>query len=205
MRRLLLFLFHQLYHAFAWSYDLVAAVVSLGRWNRWVRTAGEQVRGRRVLELGPGPGHLQCALRTPGRLVLGVDESLPMLRQATRRLRRAGETPTLVRALSQALPCPASCFDDVVATFPAEYIFDPRTMEEVARVLVMGGQLTVLLGVQIPLPGKTDEQLNAVWDRHLLAPARRAGLQAEITTRRQQGIRLLYLLAHKPENTDQIV
>ena len=51
-------IFHLLYHQFAWTYDFVAAFVSLGRWQDWVDAVVPFMSGR-VLEIGFGPGHLQ--------------------------------------------------------------------------------------------------------------------------------------------------
>ena len=67
--RFMRFLFHQFYHSFAWTYDFVAAVVSIGRWNDWTRTLTPFVQGTEILEIGPGPGHLQRLLRDKGLFV----------------------------------------------------------------------------------------------------------------------------------------
>ena len=145
--RLILFLlrpiYYLLYHQFAWTYDGVAALVSAGRWNDWVRTALPRLRGR-VLEIGYGPGHLQLAMSGAGLQPYGLDESRQMARQAGRRLRRAGLRPGLTRGLAQGLPFRAAAFDSVVATFPSDYIFDRRTLAEIARVLAPGGELVVV-------------------------------------------------------------
>ena len=140
---ILRFLYALLYHQFAWSYDLVAALVSLGRWNNWVETALPHLNGR-VLELGFGPGHLQCLMFEGGLQPFGVDESQQMARQARRRIRNAGYSPNLARGLAQDLSFPIAFFDSVVATFPAEYIFEPHSIREIQRVLVPGGRLVVL-------------------------------------------------------------
>jgi SAM-dependent methyltransferase len=135
--------FWLLYHQFAWAYDLVAAVVSLGRWQDWVRTALPHLEGR-VLELGFGPGHLQTALHQKGAEAFGLDESRQMLRQAAGRLKKAGYPPRLSRGHAQSLPFPAASFERVAATFPSEYIFDPRTLAEIYRVLRPGGSLVLI-------------------------------------------------------------
>ena len=135
--------FHLLYHEFAWTYDLVAAAVSLGRWKDWVLSALPYLNGR-VLEIGYGPGHLQIALRQRGLPVFGLDESRQMSRQARRRLRRKGFPVQLTRGYAQHLPFQANAFDTVVATFPAEYIFDGQTLTETRRVLAPGGRLVLL-------------------------------------------------------------
>lgn len=145
---LLRFFFHHLYHTFAWAYDTVAAVVSLGQWKDWIEEVRPYLSGSPLLELGHGPGHLQRSLRDLGRVAVGIDESAAMGRLARRRLRTAKHPPLLVRGLAQALPFPPATFDTVVATFPAEYILDGRTAAETLRVLKTGGRLVVLMNVQ---------------------------------------------------------
>jgi ubiquinone/menaquinone biosynthesis C-methylase UbiE len=145
-----------LYNELAWAYDVVAWCVSLGRWKAWGRTAIGYVRGRRVLELGHGPGHLLIALKQAGYVPVGIDLSAHMTRQASRRLRRAGVDVPLLRCRAQALPIRSGWFDSAVATFPTDYIVDPLTLHEVARVTVAGGRLVIVaaaaLGGRGPLP-----------------------------------------------------
>ncbi len=144
--RFLRFFFWHFYHGFAWTYDFVAASVSIGRWNDWVHGALPYVEGARVLEIGYGPGHLQVDLngRASGTAV-GLDESREMARLARARLARAGyRSPNLTRGLAQNLPFPAASFDTVVSTFPAEYIFEMQTLSEVRRVLREGGRFVLL-------------------------------------------------------------
>jgi ubiquinone/menaquinone biosynthesis C-methylase UbiE len=139
MRRLwrafLRFFFRLLYNEFAWTYDLVAWAVSLGRWNAWGRTAIPYLQGERVLELAHGPGHLLVAMAKRSLAPVGLDLSPHMGRLARRRLRRAGLPVPLVRARAQALPFRDGCFDSAVATFPTRFIVDPATLRETARVL----------------------------------------------------------------------
>src|SRR5512143_1827971 len=101
LRRFLRLFFWHFYHGFAWTYDVVAAVVSIGRWNDWVRAALPYVEGARVLEIGHGPGHLQLDLRQTGRQVMGLDESRQMGRLARNRLLRGRFTEiNLVRGIA---------------------------------------------------------------------------------------------------------
>jgi ubiquinone/menaquinone biosynthesis C-methylase UbiE len=148
MRRLwwafLRLFFRLLYNQFAWTYDLVAWVVSLGRWNAWGRTAILQLSGERVLELAHGPGHLLVEMATRTLAPVGVDLSPQMGRLARRRLHAAGLAVPLVRARAQALPFYDGSFDSVVATFPTEFILEPTTLRETARVLGSGGRLVVV-------------------------------------------------------------
>lgn len=135
--------FHLLYHQFAWTYDLVAALVSLGRWQAWVRSGLPYLDGR-VLEIGFGPGHLQLSLRDRGQTVFGLDESRQMASQARRRLRRRGFPVNLTRGYAQKIPFLKSSFNSVVATFPTEYIFELPALQEIRRVLAPGGKLVLV-------------------------------------------------------------
>ena len=135
--------FSLLYHQFAWTYDLVAAAVSLGRWKSWVHSSIPYLQGR-VLEIGFGPGHLQQSLNEKGLSAFGIDESRQMVRQASRRLQKRKYTLRLARGLAQSLPFQTQTFDSVVSTFPSEYIFAPQTLKEIRRVLVPDGRLVIL-------------------------------------------------------------
>lgn len=133
--------FRLLYHPFAFTYDLVAAAVSFGQWKDWTAEIIPFIEGRRILELGHGPGHLQRALRNLGFDSAALDESPQMGIIAARRL---GGGHQLARGLAQNLPFANRSFDCVVSTFPTEYIFDPRTLSSVKRVLRDNGRLIVL-------------------------------------------------------------
>lgn len=156
--------FRLLYHDLAWSYDAVAWLVSLGQWRAWGRTTIDHLRGKRILELGHGPGHLLAALERQAFNPVGLDPSPQMGRQARRRLREAGLSVPLVRARAQALPFRARCFDAVVATFPTGYILDPRSLEEVTRTVRPGGRLVVALGARFEGEGLVASFLTWLYD-----------------------------------------
>jgi ubiquinone/menaquinone biosynthesis C-methylase UbiE len=145
LTRFLRIFFHLLYHSFAWTYDLVAWTVSLGRWKDWVESVIPFIEGTRILELGHGPGHLQRLLQGLNLLVVGLDESRQMGYLTKKRLLHNGYTQiNLARGLAQFLPFPNGSFDTVVSTFPSEYIFERSTMLEVHRTLTNGGRFIVL-------------------------------------------------------------
>jgi ubiquinone/menaquinone biosynthesis C-methylase UbiE len=148
MRRLwwafLRLFFRLLYNEFAWTYDWVAWVVSLGQWKAWGRTTIPHLEGKRVLDLAHGPGHLLVALREQGFTPVGVDLSPYMGGLARRRLVEKGSlTVPLVRARAQALPFRDGCIDSVVSTFPAEFIMARETLRESARVLSRDGRMVI--------------------------------------------------------------
>ncbi len=134
--------FNLLYHPFAFTYDLVAAVVSFGKWKDWVFSILPFIEGTRILEIGHGPGHLQRILLDLKLDPVAMDESAPMGILAKRRL---GNSHRLTRALAQKIPFASETFDSVVSTFPSEYIFDMQTLSEAHRVLRSSGRLIVLL------------------------------------------------------------
>ena len=145
LSRALRFGFRQFYTNFAWTYDAVAATVSLREWKAWGRTAIQFLDPRmRILEVAVGPGHLQLALRQSGYSAVGIDLSPQMCALAANRLRRAGLSNTIARGSVFTLPFAADSFDAVVSTFPTEYIYAEQMHHEVWRVLRPGGRLIVV-------------------------------------------------------------
>jgi ubiquinone/menaquinone biosynthesis C-methylase UbiE len=136
-------LYSLLYHQFAWAYDFVAGVVSLGHWRDWIMAALPHLKGR-VLEIGYGPGHLQLELNKNRIVCFGLDESRQMARQASRRVRNQGAICRLTRGYAQNLPFASESFNSVTATFPAEFIFDFLTLNEIRRILTPSGKLVIL-------------------------------------------------------------
>lgn len=107
--------------------------------------------GERVLEIGCGTGPCLPRLARavgPGGRVVGVDLSQGMLRQAERRLRRAGlaDRVDLRRADACHLPFASGTFDAVLMTFTLE-LFDtpeiPDVLAECRRVSHRDGHIVV--------------------------------------------------------------
>lgn len=212
LTRLLRFFFHLLYHPFAWTYDLVAWVVSFGRWKDWVQSVTPFIEGTRVLEIGHGPGHLQRLLLDLGLLPFGLDESAQMGRLARANLYKNGYTQiSLMRGLAQTLPYASESFDTIVATFPSEYIFDPRTLHEAHRTLKSGGRLVVLLVAWITgqnaldrflswlfrITGQAPSQFLEDVEQRLAQPFETAGFQVEMQRVEIGASSLLLVLARK--------
>ena len=215
--RLLNFFYRHLYHGLAFAYDTVAALVSFGQWVEWTKATLPFIEGTRLLELGHGPGHLQRLLldraetvqsrETLDSAIFGLDESSQMGRLARRRLVRAGHAhPNLTRGLGQSLPFPADAFDSIVATFPAEYIFEAQTASEARRVLRNGGRLIVL---PVAWPKNRfltwlyrvtheapSEALNVVKSK-MGRPFVRAGFEVSVETLEVKSSVLLIVLARK--------
>jgi len=137
--------FRLLYREMAWSYDLVSRIVSLGHWRDWQRAVVRYARGPRLLDLAFGTGNLLLDWHAAGIRPVGVDLSPQMARIAARKLRAQGLLLALAQGRAQTLPFADATFDSVVSTFPAGFILEQATAEEVARVLRPGGRFVVVV------------------------------------------------------------
>ena len=204
--RILRTFFYLLYHRFAWSYDFVANIVSIGMWNKWVFSILPEIDGPRVLELGHGPGHLQLSLAKRRIQTFGLDQSKEMVILAGQRLCLEGFDSNLVNAVSQHLPFETCTFHQVVATFPTEFIIEYQTLEEVIRILKPGGTLLVLPVAWIT--GDSTLQRFAAWlffitgqspqwNDRVLDPFNRIGFTTRVKYATMESSRLVFIIAEK--------
>jgi len=198
--------FHLLYHQFAWTYDWIAAGVSLGKWNEWVKRVLPYMKEGRILEIGHGPGHLQAELLNKGLSTFGLDASPQMSRQAMNRLLKMGLYPKLINGFAQSLPFKENTFQTIVATFPSEYIVDPSTLSEIERVLEPGGQAIILAlawitgekwperaaGSLFRITGQSPE-----WEDRFLEPVKEARFLAYVDWVDLETSRLAIIVAQK--------
>lgn len=204
--------FYLLYQPLAWTYDWVSSMVSGDRWNMWVLSVLPDLTGPHILELGFGPGHLLLALhQNKGLKPMGLDRSQQMCHLAARRLRHAGFLPALIRGEAQKLPYPSAWFDQVVCTFPTEYVLSQTTISEVRRILRPGGVWVILPGAWIT-GGSRRDKLSALlfritgqapplkdvsWLEPYLVPFRQAGFNISIKHREISSSRVLILFAYR--------
>lgn len=198
--------FYLLYHPLAWSYDIVSWIVSFGHWRSWIDTTLPYLTGNKVLELGYGPGHLQVSLLARGISPAGLDASRNMARITRNRLRQTGYPNSAAIGYVQFLPFSIETFDQVVATFPTEYIFEQETLKEVYRALKPGGYLLVL-----PIAWLTESRwyvrwiakLFSVthqspnWDASIMIPFIQAGFSTEMRQVDLDSSKVLLIKANK--------
>lgn len=143
-------LFETLYRN-KYLYRFASTVPFAGQWRAWQRQILPRLHGHDVLELGCGLGDLLADMLAAGYACQAVEHSPQMVKAARATLtRRQLGSPSLVfQGTAQSLPFPTSSFDNVVSTFPSEYIYDPDTIAEVARVLRPNGRLIVVEGASL--------------------------------------------------------
>ncbi|HEX6798806.1 MAG TPA: class I SAM-dependent methyltransferase [Ktedonobacterales bacterium] len=135
-------------------YWLASTIPFAGQWRRWQRLVIPRLgaTSQDVLEVGCGIGTLQTDLNAAGYTCAAVDRSPQMVAATRARLRRHGFTAAaedVTQGDVRDLPFPDASFDAVVSTFPTDYIADPRSLREIARVLRPGGRLIVVLSATL--------------------------------------------------------
>jgi ubiquinone/menaquinone biosynthesis C-methylase UbiE len=135
------------YDAFAWCYEEIAALYSLGRIQRAKASqVTEFSPGDRVLYAGVGCGEDAVLAARRGVAVTAVDCAEPMLRRLRRRLNREGLCAELVQADVRAHAVDAPGYDAVTANFMLN-IFARESMRELlghlARLVRPGGKLLI--------------------------------------------------------------
>lgn len=163
------FLYRLLYTRFAWAYDGVSWLVSLGHWDGWRRVALGFVIGESVLEVGFGTGELLAEMARRQFAVTGLEASAAMHAIAGGKLDARGLSAPRVQGFAQHLPFADAAFDTIVATFPAGFVTDPAAQDEFARVLRPGGRL-VLVDVALT----TDNPLFGFFYRLAFPPSPKA-------------------------------
>ncbi len=83
-----------------------------------------------------------------GFFVAGVDISPQMTRIARKRQPKSDHSVLIAQASGLQLPFPNTVFTSVLSTFPSDYIYKDETLEEIGRVLIPGGKMVIIPGVQ---------------------------------------------------------
>ncbi|MBI5301962.1 MAG: methyltransferase domain-containing protein [Chloroflexi bacterium] len=204
-RAFLRFAFQLFYNPFAFTYDVVSALVSRGHWRDWTRAAIPRIAGARVLELPCGAGNLTLDLLAAGYSPIGVDLSPAMLRITRGKLNRVRLPSRLIRARAEALPFARASFDSLVMTFPPGFAYDPVALAEMYRVLDDDGRLIWVDGGRL-LPRDAwdralDAALNAVSApssvNAVLDVLKQVGFEPQLETVQDEASAVLVVTAHK--------
>ncbi len=133
--RIYFWLADRLYNEFAWAYDPVSWMVSLGQWDTIRKLSLEKLAGSQVLEIGFGTGELLIEMTRRGFQVTGLDLSMSMQHQVSKKLRKINLQIPRLCSRTQQVPIASGSFDSIVSTFPAGYILEQATWNECARLL----------------------------------------------------------------------
>lgn len=145
----------RLYHSFAWAYDFVAWLVSFGNWSRWRLDILDYLQPGCTLEVGFGTGSLLIEMAQRGYEVMGLELSPQMHQVTQRKLERKGLTFPRIRGRTEGIPFASKVFDNVISSFPSDYIVHEDTLDEILRVLRLGGRLVIVgVGVRFKSPFK---------------------------------------------------
>jgi demethylmenaquinone methyltransferase / 2-methoxy-6-polyprenyl-1,4-benzoquinol methylase len=133
-------------------YVLTNHVLSMGTDVLWrIKTAKlvASLKPRLILDLATGSGDLAAAIsrRCPDADVLGMDFSVPMMREAQRQ-----NFQSLIAADALALPLSDQCVDVITVAFGLRNMASwPRALSEMHRVLRPGGHI-IILDFSLPSP-----------------------------------------------------
>jgi ubiquinone/menaquinone biosynthesis C-methylase UbiE len=197
-----------LYHPFAWIYEAVAWMVSFGFWSQWRLDTLQYIKSGSVLEIGFGTGALLKTLKIKGVDVTGLEPSKQMQRVAAKRLKKSKLSIKRVRAQAEAIPLKMSHFDNVVSTFPSNYILKPEILQEIYRVLKPSGRL-VVSGFGVRFTGGIKRWLTGWLLRSsyhevlalFLTAFSDAGFVVDVTEYRTNQYMLPVIIAERPDGT----
>jgi len=139
--RLLDFLYKKILSS-ARLYQSIMQLFSVGQWEKWEDKIFEDLAGKRVLEVGVGPGKLLLQMAKKGYNVSGI-EILPNMATEARRLMKYSGYPVDIRLESvHNMSFKNEEFDCIVMTFVISEIQDiDSAIKEMKRVLKKGGKI----------------------------------------------------------------
>jgi len=139
--------FYRAFHAWPKFYEGITQLFSFGQWERWEDRVFEDIVGKKVLEIGVGPGKLLLKLAKKGYTVTGIELREGMAYEARRRVKKAGLDIDIIQQPVYKMPFQNESFDTIVLTFClAEIDRLDAAIIEMKRVLKKGGKVIVIAG-----------------------------------------------------------
>ena len=138
------------YHAIeAWPrfYEGIIGLFSFGQWEKWQNRVFEDLSGKKILEIGVGPGKLLARMAKKGFSVTGIELKPGMADEARRKVKSTGFDVDILTQQIHKLPFKNDVFDCIVLTFIlAEIVNLDAAILEMRRILKKGGKVIVIAG-----------------------------------------------------------
>lgn len=126
-------------------YEWSTGFITLWNWDKWQNKVFEDLTGKKILEIGVGPGRLHLNMLKRGFEVSGVEIRKGMADRARARITKAGYKPNIHLASVYTLPFPDNTFDCIVMTFVLGEVKElNRAIVEMKRVLKVGGKVIAI-------------------------------------------------------------
>ncbi len=140
-------LIYRAFHAWPQFYEGMTQLFSFGQWERWEDRVFEDIVGKRILEIGVGPGKLLLKMARRGYTVTGIEIREGMAYEARRRVKKAGLDIDIIQQPVYKMPFQNESFDSIILTFClAEIERLDAAIIEMKRVLKKGGKVIVIAG-----------------------------------------------------------
>lgn len=140
-------LFNQAVSAWPRFYEGITELVSLGQWENWQNRVFEDLTGKKILEIGVGPGKLLTRMAKKGFSVTGIELKPGMADEARRKTKTAGFDVDILTQTPYRLPFKDEVFDSIVLTFILAEISNlDGAIIEMKRILKKGGKVIVIAG-----------------------------------------------------------
>lgn len=133
----------------AWPrfYEGITELFSLGQWEKWQNRVFEDLSGKKILEIGVGPGKLLARMAKKGLSVTGIELKPGMADEAKRKAKSTGFDVDILTQPVYRLPFKNDVFDCIVLTFIlAEIVNLDTAILEMRRILKKGGKVIVIAG-----------------------------------------------------------
>jgi ubiquinone/menaquinone biosynthesis C-methylase UbiE len=139
--------FYRGYLAFPSVYNGISQLFSFGQWERWQDRIFEDLVGKKILEIGVGPGSLMLRMAKKGYVVTGLELRKGMAYEARKRVKTAGYEIDILEQSVYHMPFKESSFDCIVLTFVlAEIAQLDKAIVEMKRILKKEGKVIVIAG-----------------------------------------------------------
>lgn len=139
--------FYRAYCAWPRFYDSLTQLLSIGQWEKWQDRVFKDLSGKRILEIGVGPGKLLLRIAKKGYIVTGVELNKGMSYEARRSIKKAGFDIDIIHRSIYQLPFKEETFDCIVLTFVLGEVEElDKAVIEMKRVVKKGGKIIIIAG-----------------------------------------------------------